>query len=202
MFHKFTSVKSYLNRFFLFSLCHYYWIYPTTHLVVEVGNLKNINSLNVSENNLSGEILTTIGNLLNLENLYMQGNSFEGIIPLSMAWLKGLELLDVSRNNLSRFIPKDLEKLLFLKYLNISFKDLEGPLPTVRVFKNVDAISIIANNKLCGGYSTITTTKILQSYKIKKSLASRTIITIFCVVACLLQPSCFIISCSLLEEKI
>ena len=119
-------------------------------LPVDVGNLKNINSLDVSKNNLSGEIPTTIGNLLNLENLYLQGNSFEGIIPSSMAYLKGLELLDVSQNNLLGFIPKGLEKLLFLKYLNISFNDIKDPLPIVGVFKNVDAISIIGNNKLCG----------------------------------------------------
>ena len=69
-----------------------------------------------------------------------------------MASLKGLERLDVSRNNLSSVIAKGLEKLLFLKYLNISFNDIEGALPTVGVFKNVDAISIIGNNKLCGAF--------------------------------------------------
>ena len=68
-----------------------------------------------------------------------------------MSYLKGLELLDVSRNNLSRFITRGLEKLLFLKYLNISFNDIEGPLSTIGFFRNVDAISIIGNNKLCGG---------------------------------------------------
>ena len=78
-------------------------------LPVELGNLKNINSLDVFENNLSYEIPATIENCLNLENLHLQGNSFEGIIPSSMASLKGLEQLDVSRNNLSRFIPKGLE---------------------------------------------------------------------------------------------
>ena len=78
-------------------------------LPVELGNLKNINSLDVSENNLSCEIPATNENFLNLENLHLQGNSFEGIIPSSMASLKGLEHLDVSRNNLSRFIPKGLE---------------------------------------------------------------------------------------------
>ncbi|KAK4594907.1 hypothetical protein RGQ29_018586 [Quercus rubra] len=160
---------------------------------VEVGNLKNINSLDVSENNLSGEIPTTIGNLLNLENLYLQGNSFEGIIPSSLANLKGLELLDVSRNNLSGFIPEGLEKLLFLKFLNISFNDIEGPLPTVGVFKNVDATSIIGNNKLCGGIPQLQLPKCPKVTKSRKPLASRTITTIVCVVASLLLVSSFIV---------
>ncbi|KAL4597952.1 hypothetical protein ACB092_11G025400 [Castanea dentata] len=162
-------------------------------LPVEVGNLKNINSLDISENNLFGKIPTTIGSFLNLEKLYLQGNSFEGIIPSSIAYLKGLELLDVSRNNLSGFIPKGLEKLLFLKYLNISFNDIEGPLPTVGVFKNLDATSIIGNNKLCGGIPQLQLPKCPKVTKSRNSLASRTIITIFCVVACLLLVSSFLV---------
>ncbi|KAL4597947.1 hypothetical protein ACB092_11G024900 [Castanea dentata] len=162
-------------------------------LPVEVGNLKNINSLDISENNLFGKIPTTIGSFLNLEKLYLQGNSFEGIIPSSIAYLKGLQLLDVSRNNLSGFIPKGLEKLLFLKYLNISFNDIEGPLPTVGVFKNLDATSIIGNNKLCGGIPQLQLPKCPKVTKSRNSLASRTIITIFCVVACLLLVSSFLV---------
>uniref|UniRef100_A0A7N2LIG1 Protein kinase domain-containing protein n=1 Tax=Quercus lobata TaxID=97700 RepID=A0A7N2LIG1_QUELO len=162
-------------------------------LVVEVGNLKNINSLDVSENNFSSEIPATIGNCLNLENLYLQGNSFEGILPSSMASLKGLEHLDVSLNKLSGFIPKGLEKLLFLKYLNISFNDIEGTLPTTGVFKSVDGISIIGNNKLCGGISQLQLPTCPKATKSRKSLASISIITILCVVTCVLLVSSFLV---------
>ena len=67
-------------------------------------------------------------------------------------------------------------------------KNIEGPLPTV-VFKNIDAISIMGNNKLCGGIPQLQLPKCPKVTKSRKSLASRTIITIFCVVACLLVSS-------------
>ena len=115
-----------------------------------------------------------------------------------MASLKALELLDVLRNNLSGFIPKGLEKLLFLKYLNILFNDIEGALPTVGVFKNVNATSIIGNNKLCGGIPQLQLPTCLEVTKSRKSLASRSRTTTFCVVACVLVSSSIVSKMDLL----
>ena len=164
-------------------------------LPIEVGNLKNVNSLDVSENNLSSEIPMTIGNCLNLEYLYLQGNSFKGIMPSSMASLKGLQHLDVSRNNLSGLIPKGLEKLLYLKNLNISFNDIEGELPTEGVFRNVNTISIIGNNKLCGGIPQLQLPTCHKVIKSRKSLTSRLTLTIACVVTCIFLVSSFLVIC-------
>ncbi|KAF3947305.1 hypothetical protein CMV_026542 [Castanea mollissima] len=162
-------------------------------LPVEIDNLKNINSLDVSKNNFSGEIPTTIGNCLNLVYLGLQGNSFNGTIPSSMASLKSLEHLDVSRNNLSGLIPKGLEKLSFLKYLNISFNNIEGEVPTEGVFRNVNMISVIGNNKLCGGIPQLQLPTCHKVTKSRKSLASRLTITIVCVVTCILLVSTFLV---------
>ncbi|XP_030961904.1 putative receptor-like protein kinase At3g47110 isoform X2 [Quercus lobata] len=165
----------------------------TGKLPVEVDGLKNINSIDVSKNNFSGEIPTTIGNCLNLVYLGLQGNSFNGTIPSSMASLKSLEHLDVSRNNLSGLIPKGLDKLLFLKYLNISFNNIEGEVPTGGVFRNVNAISVIGNNKLCGGIPQLQLTTCHIVTKSRKSFTSRVTITIICVVACILLVSSFLV---------
>ncbi|XP_030964938.1 putative receptor-like protein kinase At3g47110 [Quercus lobata] len=161
-------------------------------LPVEVDSLKNINSMDVSENNFSGEIPTTIGNCMNLEYLDLQGNSFNGTIPSSMASLKGLQHLDVSRNNLSGLIPKGLEKLSFLKYLNISFNNIEGEVPTGGVFRNINAISVIGNNKLCGGIPQLQLTTCHIITKSRKSFTSKVTITIICVVVCILLVSSFL----------
>jgi hypothetical protein len=107
--------------------------------------------LDVSENNLFGEIPTTIGDCLSLQNLYLQGNSFEGNLPPSLASLKDLRYVDLSRNNLSGLIPKDLQKFSVLLYLNLSFNNLVGEVPTEGFFRNASAISVIGNKKLCGG---------------------------------------------------
>ncbi|KAK4594902.1 hypothetical protein RGQ29_018581 [Quercus rubra] len=161
-------------------------------LPVEVDSLKNINSLDVSKNNFSGEIPTTIGNCLSLVYLSLQGNSFNGNIPSSMASLRGLEHLDVSRNNLSGLIPKGLEKLSILKYLNISFNNIEGEVPTGGVFRNVNAISVIGNNKLCGGIPQLRLKTCHIVTKSRRSLTSKVTITIIFVVVCILLVSSFL----------
>uniref|UniRef100_A0A2C9U2U7 Protein kinase domain-containing protein n=1 Tax=Manihot esculenta TaxID=3983 RepID=A0A2C9U2U7_MANES len=123
----------------------------TGNLPAAVGKLKNVNALDISQNNHSGEIPRTIGDCLNLEYLYMQRNFFQGTIPSSLASLRGLRYLDLSQNNLSGQIPKDLQEIPYLQYLNLSFNNLKGKVPKRGVFANVSALSLIGNNKLCGG---------------------------------------------------
>ena len=155
--------------------------------------MKNIDSLDVSKNNFSGEIPTTIGNCFNLVYLGLQENSFNGNIPSSLGSLKGLEHLDVSQNSLSGLIPKGLEKLSFLKYLNISFNNIEGEVPTGGVFRNVNMISVIGNKKLCGGIPQLQLPTCHKVTKSRMSLASRLTITIVCVFTCILLVSSFLI---------
>jgi hypothetical protein len=111
-----------------------------------------------------------------------------------MASLKGLQHLDVSRNNLFGLIPMDLEKLSFLKYLNISFNDIEGELPTEGVFRNINAISVIGNNKLCGVIPQLQLPTCPKFSKSRKFIASRLTITIVCVVI-----TCFLLLSSFLD---
>lgn len=123
----------------------------TGNLPAEVGNLKSIIALDISSNNLSSEIPRTIGDCISLEYLNLRGNSFDGAIPSSLASPKGLYHLDLSQNNLSGNIPKPLQDLPYLIYFNISFNDLEGEVPTKGAFRNASAMSMMGNNKLCGG---------------------------------------------------
>ncbi|XP_042521273.1 probable LRR receptor-like serine/threonine-protein kinase At3g47570 [Macadamia integrifolia] len=81
----------------------------------------------------------------------MDGNLFQESIPSSMSSLRGLQDLDLSHNNFSGFIPIYLETFRSLQNLNLSFNHLEGEVPTDGVFRNLSAISVIGNNKLCGG---------------------------------------------------
>ncbi|KAK2634738.1 hypothetical protein Ddye_029530 [Dipteronia dyeriana] len=107
--------------------------------------------LDMSNNDLSGELPTTLGSCLKLEVLLLSSNSFHGSIPSSFASLKGLVDLDLSHNNLSGTIPIDLEKLTFLEKLNLSFNNLEGEMPLKGRFTNTSVISIVGNRNLCGG---------------------------------------------------
>ncbi|XP_042482650.1 probable LRR receptor-like serine/threonine-protein kinase At3g47570 [Macadamia integrifolia] len=120
-------------------------------LPLEVGQLKNVEMLDVSENMLSREIPSTLGACTSLEHLFMEGNLFQGSIPLSLSSLRGLQNLDLSNNNFSGFIPKYLGTFKLLQNLNLSFNHLEGEVSVDGVFGNFSAISVIGNNRLCGG---------------------------------------------------
>ncbi|KAM7466688.1 hypothetical protein LguiB_014250 [Lonicera macranthoides] len=120
----------------------------------EVGNLRNLGELDVSQNRLSGEIPTELGKCNSLENLYLGGNFFEGSIPLSFESLRGVQHLDISSNNLSGIVPIFLASFS-LQSLNLSFNKFEGELPTKGVFANVNNISVVGNNDLCGGISAL-----------------------------------------------
>ena len=65
-------------------------------LPIEVGALKNLGTLDISENYLSREILKSIGECTSMEYFNLQGNSFNGIIPSSITSLKSLIQLDQS----------------------------------------------------------------------------------------------------------
>jgi Leucine-rich repeat (LRR) protein len=71
----------------------------------EIGNLIALVSLNLSHNNLSGEITSKIGRLISLDSLDMSKNQFFGPIPPSLAQIDRLSMLNLSDNNLSGRIP-------------------------------------------------------------------------------------------------
>ncbi|CDP19383.1 unnamed protein product [Coffea canephora] len=117
----------------------------------EVGKLIHLVDFNVSHNQFAGDIPISLADCSNLENLFMQANFFQGTIPPNLASWKSIQQLDLSINNLTGPIPKELEKLQYLRYLNLSYNDIEGEIPNTGIFSNASQISLIGNNKLCGG---------------------------------------------------
>ena len=122
----------------------------TGALPSEVGNLRNLGVLDVSNNMFSGEIPSSIGSCTALEYLSMKGNFFQGSNPSSFSPLRGIRNLDLPRNNLLGKIPEFLQEFDF-QLLNLSCNDFEGMLPMKGVFKNLSATWIMGNSKLCGG---------------------------------------------------
>ncbi|XP_027156011.1 LRR receptor-like serine/threonine-protein kinase EFR [Coffea eugenioides] len=117
----------------------------------EFGKLIHLVDFNVSQNQFAGDIPISLADCSNLENLFMQANFFQGTIPPNLASWKSIQQLDLSSNNLTGPIPKELEKLQYLRYLNLSYNDIEGEIPNTGIFSNASQISLIGNNKLCGG---------------------------------------------------
>ncbi|PSS08146.1 LRR receptor-like serine/threonine-protein kinase precursor [Actinidia chinensis var. chinensis] len=122
----------------------------SSELPWQIGNLKNVKTIDMSMNQLSGSIPGSIGSLHSLFSLSLANNRFEGHIPQSFGSLISMEFLDLSQNNLSGAIPKSMEQLLYLKYLNLSSNKLEGEIPKGGPFANFTAQSFMWNKALCG----------------------------------------------------
>ncbi|XP_050211156.1 probable LRR receptor-like serine/threonine-protein kinase At3g47570 [Mercurialis annua] len=120
----------------------------------EIGNLKQLGTLYLQHNLLSGNIPSNLGRCVSLETLIMSRNLFQGLIPSSLSALRGLQILDLSYNNISGRIPIFLTNLSLSK-LDLSHNDFEGMVPVEGIFKNASAISIVRNNRLCGGINDL-----------------------------------------------
>lgn len=118
------------------------YVYETTIYLVH--------SLDLSENNLSGEIPDNITSLLKLGIMNLSMNHLTGKIPESIGNLRILELLDLSRNQLFGPIPQSLSSLT-LSYLNLSFNYLSGEIPSGNQLQTINDPSIYQGNSLLSG---------------------------------------------------
>ena len=96
----------------------------------ELSLLTNLQLLALGGNQLTGPIPTWLVNITNLEELYLWGNQFTGAIPPELGNLPGLVKLGLSRNQLTGGIPPQLSSLTNLRYFSLSDNQLSGPVPT------------------------------------------------------------------------
>ena len=108
-----------------------------------------VTSLDLSRNNLSGEIPKELANLQALQCLNLSGNYLSGSIPKKIGNMTVLESLDLSRNQLSGKVPPGMSSLTFLNHLNLSYNNLSGEIPTSTQLQSFEASSFIGN-QLCG----------------------------------------------------
>ncbi|KAM3269739.1 hypothetical protein P3S67_029645 [Capsicum chacoense] len=116
-----------------------------------LGNLKNLNTLALYNNQLSGPIPSELGNLKSLNYLLLHNNQLSGPIPGELRNLKNLNYLVLSNNkNLFDPIPSELGNLKKLNNLELSDNQLSGPIPSVLGnLKNMNNLTL-SNNQLTG----------------------------------------------------
>ncbi|RCV29723.1 hypothetical protein SETIT_6G035200v2 [Setaria italica] len=98
------------------------------------GSIANLSTsmeyLGISINMVSGQIPQEIGNLVNLNAIDMDLNKLTGIIPTSIGKLNKLNRLDLSANKLSGQIPPTIGNLTVLTELSLLDNMLTGPIPS------------------------------------------------------------------------
>ncbi|XP_026665861.2 probable inactive receptor kinase At5g10020 [Phoenix dactylifera] len=87
----------------------------------------HLESLDLSDNQLSGSLPPEIGSLQRLKLLDLGRNALSGELPSEIGELDGLEFLDLSVNHFKGRIPEMPQRSL--EVFNISYNDLSGPVP-------------------------------------------------------------------------
>ncbi|KAL1555658.1 receptor-like protein EIX1 [Salvia divinorum] len=107
-----------------------------------------LQSLNLANNSFSGEIPPSFGNLEELVALQMHGNDLFGELPYSMRLCQNLILIDLGGNMLTGEIPIWIDQLDGVKILNLRGNKLHGSIPTkiCNITVYIDVLDLSLNN--------------------------------------------------------
>ncbi|XP_030513192.1 protein NSP-INTERACTING KINASE 3-like isoform X2 [Rhodamnia argentea] len=111
-----------------------------------IGNLTNLESVLLQNNDISGPIPASVGMLDKLQTLDLSKNMFSGDIPSSLGSLRGLNYLRLNNNSFSGPCPESLSNIKGLTLLDLSYNNLSGPLPNV----SARTLIITGNPLICG----------------------------------------------------
>ncbi|GLJ16792.1 hypothetical protein SUGI_0289240 [Cryptomeria japonica] len=103
---------------------------PCTWLHITCDNNNHVTRVDLAFKGLSGPLSPRIGDLPNLQYLQLFRNSLTGSLPPSLGKLKNLIGLNLSDNKFSGKIPTSLVQLSNLRFLYLYNNQLSGPVPT------------------------------------------------------------------------
>ena len=126
----------------------------TGQIPPEIGKLTNLTYLNLASNQLTGSIPQEIGNLVNMTHLQLWFNQLTGKIPPEIGNLKNLEGLGLANNQFTEEIPAEIGNLKNLTGLNLSSNQLTGKIPDslCDIYPNLSFFFSVNNNQLCPPY--------------------------------------------------
>ncbi|KAI4372305.1 hypothetical protein MLD38_010551 [Melastoma candidum] len=116
-------------------------------------NLKSLGVLDLSNNNMTGQIPYQLPP--NLTSLNLGGNNFTGNLPYSMSTMYSLNYLNVTHNSLSQPLQDFFSNLGNLSTMDLSFNSFSGNLPAS--FSSITNISSLymQNNQFTGSLNVL-----------------------------------------------
>ncbi|XP_027358707.1 LRR receptor-like serine/threonine-protein kinase GSO2 [Abrus precatorius] len=119
--------------------------------LTDLSGFSSLKTLDLSRNNLNGEIPYGTKLPPQLESLSIQSNSLEGGIPKSFGNACVLSSLDLSSNNLNTELPKIIHRLsgcarYSLQILNLGENKINGTLPDLSMFSTLKTLDLSENN--------------------------------------------------------
>ncbi|CAN6214856.1 unnamed protein product [Urochloa humidicola] len=116
----------------------------------EIFHLQRIIALNLSHNQISGEIPKSIGRAQELRYIDVSYNDLEGPIPETLSNLTELEELVLGNNRISGEIPKSIGLAEGLCFIDLSYNCLHGVMPdTLFNLTNLQHL-VLNDNQLSG----------------------------------------------------
>ena len=116
---------------------------------VEADSSGNVTKLELPGNNLNGSLLATLGSLTSLNTLDLSDNRLSGTIP-DFTSVTSLATLDLGDNQLSGTIPEDLGSLTGLQELSLRDNRLTGAIPEELGDLNQLDLLYLDDNRLSG----------------------------------------------------
>lgn len=106
--------------------------------------------LDLSYNNLEGNIPSEFGEMAALQVLDVAHNKLSGILPASLGQLRNLGVFDAAHNKFQGRIPASFSNLTFLVQIDLSDNDLVGAIPSTGQLSTLPASQYANNPGLCG----------------------------------------------------
>ncbi|KAJ0939638.1 putative protein kinase RLK-Pelle-LRR-Xb-2 family [Helianthus annuus] len=120
----------------------------TGQIPPEMSNCKNLTSLDLSGNKFSGNIPAEIGLITKLKQLLLGNNSLSREIPEALLGLMNLNYLDLSRNNFTGDVQAIFGRFTQLKYLLLHANGYSGGLNSSGILKlqNISRLDLSFNH--------------------------------------------------------
>ncbi|KAK9989151.1 hypothetical protein SO802_029390 [Lithocarpus litseifolius] len=123
---------------------------PCTWFHVTCDSENSVTRVDLGNANLSGQLVPQLGQLSNLQYLELYSNNITGPIPEELGNLTDLVSLDLYLNKLNGKIPVTLGKLQKLRFLRLNNNTLNGEIPVILTTVQSLQVLDLSNNHLTG----------------------------------------------------